>query len=81
MYNIIMAYKEEYKIKRRLNTKRWRENNPEKVKEYQKLYEQRDNTNKVRGLLCQSCNSGLGQFKESVLNLISAIKYLQNSTK
>ena len=35
---------EDRKIRRRLNTKRWRENNPEKAKEYQKLYEQRDKT-------------------------------------
>lgn len=31
---------------------------------------------KVRGLLCNSCNLGLGYFKDSVERLESAIKYL-----
>lgn len=34
-------------------------------------------TGKIRGLLCQLCNSGLGQFKDSVANLKEAIKYLE----
>lgn len=33
-------------------------------------------TGKVRGLLCQQCNSGLGFFKDSILSLLRAIKYL-----
>lgn len=33
-------------------------------------------TGKVRGLLCNNCNSGLGLFKDSIVNLQSAIKYL-----
>lgn len=33
-------------------------------------------TNKVRGLLCQSCNSGLGLFKDSIELLNKAINYL-----
>lgn len=37
------------------------------------------NTNVVRGLLCTACNVGLGNFKESMLILESAIVYL-NST-
>ena len=31
---------------------------------------------KVRGLLCQKCNQGLGLFKDSVIALESAIEYL-----
>lgn len=33
-------------------------------------------TNKVRGLLCDACNNGLGRFKDSVRFLKKAIKYL-----
>lgn len=33
-------------------------------------------SNKVRGLLCDSCNRGLGFFHDSIENLKSAIKYL-----
>lgn len=35
-------------------------------------------TNEVRGLLCANCNRGLGLFKDSVSNLISAIRYLRS---
>ena len=31
-----------------------------------------------RGLLCRTCNTGLGYFKEDVLYLASAIEYLNN---
>ncbi len=34
-------------------------------------------TNKARGVLCDLCNKGLGQFKDSVENLEKAIKYLK----
>ena len=34
-------------------------------------------TGKVRGLLCMPCNVALGGFKDSVLNLASAIQYLE----
>ena len=34
-------------------------------------------TNKVRGLLCHSCNRGLGCFKENIENLRLAVKYLE----
>ena len=33
-------------------------------------------TGKIRGLLCDTCNIGLGSFKDSVLNLSSAVQYL-----
>ena len=36
-------------------------------------------TGKIRGLLCFQCNTGLGQFKDSPLNLASAIKYLEQN--
>lgn len=35
-------------------------------------------TGKVRGLLCQNCNSALGMLKENVNILKSAIRYLEN---
>lgn len=35
------------------------------------------NTNKVRGILCSSCNMGLGLFKDDTKVLQSAIKYLK----
>ena len=34
-------------------------------------------TNKVRGLLCHSCNAGLGHFFDSVVRLEQAIEYLE----
>lgn len=34
-------------------------------------------TGHVRGLLCQSCNIGIGCFKDDILRLQSAISYLQ----
>lgn len=34
-------------------------------------------TNKIRGLLCHSCNIGLGYFKDNINNLQNAIKYLE----
>lgn len=36
-------------------------------------------TNKVRGLLCSSCNTGIGHFKDNVELMNEGIKYLQNS--
>lgn len=34
-------------------------------------------TNKVRGLLCENCNRGLGMFQDNVVNLQQAIEYLK----
>ena len=36
-------------------------------------------TGKIRGLLCCSCNQGLGYFFDSPENLVAAAKYLQYS--
>lgn len=36
-------------------------------------------TNKVRGLLCRNCNSGLGLFKENSEILLKAFNYLNKS--
>lgn len=36
-------------------------------------------TGKVRGLLCQSCNSALGKFKDNVKILKKAITYLEKN--
>lgn len=35
-------------------------------------------TGKVRGLLCQACNTGLGKFDDNLNNLEAAIKYLKS---
>lgn len=36
-------------------------------------------TLKVRGILCRTCNAGLGQFKDSIEILRKAVEYLENS--
>ena len=36
-------------------------------------------TGKVRGLLCDNCNVGLGRFKDNITLLEKAIKYLNDS--
>jgi hypothetical protein len=38
-------------------------------------------TGKIRGLLCNACNKGLGLFHDSPDLLISAIRYLENGKK
>ncbi len=36
-------------------------------------------TGAVRGILCYSCNSGLGQFKDNVIRMEAAIEYLKRT--
>lgn len=38
-------------------------------------------TNQVRELLCNSCNGGLGLFKDSIQNLTEAVRYLEKHEK
>lgn len=38
-------------------------------------------TEQVRMLLCQNCNTGIGQFKESIVRLDAAINYLKKFNK
>lgn len=40
------------------------------------LQQEFNNSKKVRGLLCQQCNTGLGMFKDNIKYLESAIDYL-----
>lgn len=46
----------------------------------QKLHVDHDHsTGKVRGLLCNGCNRGLGFFSENIVALKEAIEYLKNN--
>lgn len=36
-------------------------------------------TGKVRGILCTNCNRGLGSFKDNIVSLQNAIKYLERN--
>lgn len=36
-------------------------------------------TGRIRGLLCRTCNAGIGQLKDSIPNLEAAIQYLRGS--
>jgi hypothetical protein len=36
---------------------------------------------KVRGLLCDKCNKGLGSFEDSLLSIKNALAYLEESLK
>ena len=47
-------------------------------KDNQKVHIDHDHkTGKVRGILCRWCNTGLGQFRDSIERLGKAIAYLQ----
>lgn len=39
------------------------------------------NTGKVRGLLCDSCNLGLGKFQDNIEILENALKYMKENEK
>ena len=41
-------------------------------------YFQKQTRDAIRGLLCDLCNKGLGCFKDNVINLETAIKYLKH---
>lgn len=47
---------------------------------YKKFHTDHDHTNgKVRGLLCDNCNKGLGHFKDNIEFLESAVRYLNDN--
>ena len=48
-----------------------RENNEDRI-------DHDHNTGKVRGLLCISCNTGVGLFKDSPVILTGAVRYLED---
>lgn len=35
-------------------------------------------TGKIRGLLCEPCNQGIGMFKDNIVSMASAINYLKS---
>jgi hypothetical protein len=53
--------------------------NPSKIKSFDTDHCHK--TGKVRGLLCHNCNVGLGNFKDDINYLKSAISYLEKYNK
>lgn len=50
---------------------------PEKETCYRLCIDHNHTTQKVRGLLCRNCNAGLGQFKDNLEIMKSAVNYLE----
>jgi hypothetical protein len=53
--------------------------NPETIKNRRLGVDHCHKSGKVRGLLCDSCNTGLGRFRDSVPLLRRAIRYLEQA--
>jgi len=50
--------------------------------EVKKLHIDHDHlTGKIRGLLCGRCNRGIGHFKDNIIVLVNAIRYLKENSK
>lgn len=87
----IKYHKEVYRFKRYGVTKEWYEAEAKKgcaickapidplsaVKREKGHIDHNHKTGVARGVLCDLCNKGLGQFKDSILSLEAAINYLK----
>jgi hypothetical protein len=51
--------------------------NPESRKDRRLVIDHEHSTNKIRGVLCDNCNIGLGKFKDNMATLNKAIAYLE----
>lgn len=56
-------------------------NNRHLGKFYSLVMDHNHDTGKFRGMLCNHCNRGLGNFKDSINNLEAAIQYLKERSK
>jgi len=56
-------------------------NNRHLGKVYTLVMDHNHETGKFRGMLCNHCNRGLGNFKDNINNLQAAINYLQRRDK
>ena len=50
-------------------------------KVYSLVMDHNHKTGKFRGMLCNHCNRGLGNFMDNINNLSAAIKYLEERDK